>query len=108
MGDIDNKLFGWDKLSWPKRILIAIPLVAAFAGWQYYTKSKEAKEMKAEMITMCGGETACAAAVEQHAAACFDENYRMGRRSQGVKMEEFVSCVNSRSGTQFFESVPAT
>jgi len=107
MGAIDN-MFGWDKLSWPKRIAIAIPLVAAFAGWQYYAKSKESKEMKAQMIEMCGGEAACLAAVEKHAAGCFDENYHMGRRSQGVKMDEFVSCVNSRSGTEFFQSVPKT
>ena len=107
MGSIDDAL-GWNKLGWPAKIAIAAVLVAAFAGWQYYTKSKDSKEMTARMVTMCGGEAACLAAVEQHAAACFDENYRMGRRSQGVKMEEFVACVNSRSGTQFFESVPAS
>ena len=107
MGAIDNA-FGWDKLSWTKKILIAIPLVAAFAGWQYYTESQESKEMTARMITMCEGEAACLAAVEKHAAGCFDENYRMGRRSQGVKMEEFVTCVNTRSGTPFFQSVPAS
>jgi len=33
-------LFGWDKVSWIKKVLIAIPLVAAFAAWQYYTKPK--------------------------------------------------------------------
>jgi hypothetical protein len=107
MGAIDNA-FGWNNLSWTKKTLIAIPLVGAFAGWQYYSKSQESKEMKARMITMCEGEAACLAAVEQHAAGCFDENYRMGRRSQGVKMEEFVTCVNTRSGTQFFQSVPAS
>ena len=33
-------------------------------------------------------------------------NDRMGRRRQGVKMDEFVACVNRSSGTDFFVSVP--
>ncbi len=105
MGAIDNAL-GWNKLSWTKKILIAIPIVAAFIGWQYYTKSQEAKETKAEMLTMCEGDAACIDAVEKYAASCFDEHYRMGRRSQGVLMDEFVGCVNKSSGTDFFVSVP--
>ena len=103
--DSDNAL-GWNKLSWTKKILIAIPIVAAVIGWQYYQKAQEAKETKAEMLTMCGGDAKCVAAVEQHEEACFDEHYRMGRRSQGVKMEEFVACVNERAGEQLFVAVP--
>ena len=105
MGAIDDKL-GWNKLSWTKKILIAIPLAAAFFGWQYYNKGQEAKEMKANMLSMCAGDTPCIEAVEKYAASCFDENYRMGRRRQGVKMDEFVACVNRSSGTDFFVSVP--
>ena len=104
MGAIDNAL-GWNKLSWTKKILIAIPLVAAFVGWQYYNKSQEAKETKAKMLAMCGGEAPCVEAVEKYAASCFDEHYRMGRRSQGVLMDEFVACVNKSSGTEFFVAV---
>jgi hypothetical protein len=59
------------------------------------------------MIEMCGGDAPCVAAVEQHAEACFDENYRMGRRRQGVKTDEFVACVNDRSGTRFFGTTPS-
>jgi hypothetical protein len=33
-------------------------------------------------------------------------NKRMGRRSQGVKMDLFVACVNQRSGTEFFGTTP--
>ena len=102
-----NDLFNWEKVSWPKRIAIAIPFVAAFIGWQYYSKSQEARETRAEMIAMCGDDTACVAAVEKHAETCFNDNYRMGRRSQGVKTEEFVACVNEKSGEQHFVSVPA-
>ena len=105
MGAIDDKL-GWNKLSWPKKIVIAIALAAAFAGWQYYTKGKEAKEMKARMLTMCTEEAPCIDAVEKYAASCFDAHYRMGRHTQGVLMEEFVACVNKSSGTDFFVSVP--
>ena len=104
MGAIDNAL-GWNKLSWTKKILIAVPIVAAFVGWQYYNKSQEARETKAEMLTMCAGDAACVDAVEKYAASCFDEHYRMGRRSQGVLMDEFVGCVNQSSGTDFFVSV---
>ena len=105
MGAIDNAL-GWNKLSWTKKILIGIALAAAFIGWQFYNKGQEAKSTKAEMLTMCEGEAACIDAVEKYAASCFDEHYRMGRRSQGVLMEEFVACVNKSSGTDFFVSVP--
>ena len=105
MSAIDNAL-GWNKLSWTKKILIAIPLVAAFAGWQYYTKNQEGKEMKARMVAMCAGEASCLEAVEKYAASCFDHHYHMGRRSQGVLMDEFVACVNKSSGTEFFASVP--
>lgn len=96
----------WNKLSWPMKIATALPIAAAVLGWQYYTKGQEATQMKARMIEICGGDAPCAAAVEQHAAACFNDNYRIGRRSQGVKMDEFVACVNDRSGTQFFRSPP--
>lgn len=99
--------FDWNTLSWPKKIAIAIPVAGAFIGWQYYNKGQEAVEMKARMVEMCGGEAPCLAAVEQHAEACFKDNYRMGRRSQGVKMDQFVACVNDRSGTQFFSSAPS-
>jgi hypothetical protein len=99
--------FDWNELSWPKRIAIAVPIFGAGVGWQYYTKGQEAVEMKAQMVAMCEGEAPCVAAVEQHAETCFNDNYRMGRRSQGVKMDEFVACVNDHSGTQFFISEPS-
>jgi hypothetical protein len=105
MGAIDNAL-GWDKLSWTRKILIAIPLVGLFAGWQYYNKSKESKETRAQMIGMCGGEARCIAAVEKYEETCFDDNYHMGRRSQGVKTDEFVTCINQHAGEEFFVSVP--
>jgi len=63
--------------------------------------------MKAQMLEMCGGEAPCVAAVQQHAETCFNSHYRMGRRSQGVKMDEFVACVNERSGTEFFSTSPS-
>lgn len=102
---IDDAL-GWNKLSWPKKIMIVIPLVAAFAGWQYYQKGKESKEMKAQMVGMCGDDKACVDAVDKYAETCFGDNYRMGRRSQGVKMDEFVACVNQHAGAEIFVSVP--
>src|SRR5262245_53118213 len=94
--------FNWNDLSWPKRIAIAIPILAAVLGWQYYSKGNERKEMKAKMVEMCAGEAPCLAAVEQHAEKCFDNNYHMGRRRQGVRMDDFVACVNQESGTQYF------
>jgi hypothetical protein len=101
-----NDLLNWEKVSWPKRIAIAIPFVAAFIGWQYYSKHKESQQTKAEMLAMCEGETRCLDAVEKYAEACFGDNYRMGRRSQGVKTEEFVACINKNAGEQLFVSTP--
>lgn len=105
MSAIDNML-GWNKLSWPKKILIATPILAAVIGWQYYNKNQEAAETRARMLAMCEGEARCIAAVEQHAEACFKDNYRIGRRSQGVKMEQFIACVNERAGEELFVAVP--
>jgi predicted negative regulator of RcsB-dependent stress response len=105
MGAIDNWL-GWDKLSWTRKILIAIPIVAAVIGWQYYTKNQEAAETKTKMLAMCEGEQKCIAAVEQYEDTCFKDHYHMGRRSQGVKMEEFVACVNQHAGEELFVAVP--
>jgi HAD superfamily hydrolase (TIGR01509 family) len=82
---IVNDLFNWEKVSWPKRIAIAIPFLAAFIGWQYWSKGNDLKKNHAEMIAMCGKDTECLEAVDKYADKCFDENYHMGRRSQGVK-----------------------
>jgi hypothetical protein len=100
-------MFSWNNLSWPQKIAIAIPIVGAVIGWNYYNKGQEGTQMKADMLSMCDGETPCIAAVEQHAEACFNDNYHMGRRRQGVKMDEFVACVNQRSGTDFFSTTPS-
>jgi len=89
-----------------KKILIAIPLLALFMGWQYYNKNKESKETRAEMIRMCDGDTRCISAVEKYEESCFDDHYHMGRRSQGVKTDEFVACINQHAGEEFFVSVP--
>jgi len=94
----------WDNLSWGKKILVAIPVAGALFAWQAYDRSSEAKSTKAEMIQMCDGEQPCVAAVEQHAEVCFKDNYKMGKRS-GIRMDDFVKCVNERSGTDFFTSV---
>jgi hypothetical protein len=107
MGIIQD-LFNWEKVSWPKRIAIAIPFAAAFIGWQYWTKSQENKENHVKMVAMCGTDQECVAAVNQFADTCFDENYHMGRRNQGVKTEEFVACVNQHAGKQLFVAEPAS
>ena len=101
MSVIDN-LLGWDKLSWPKRILIGIPIAAAVIGWMYYDRNQEAKAMHTEMVAMCGDDTACVAAVNQHAEICFKENYSMSKRRSGVRTAEFVGCVNEKSGAEHF------
>jgi hypothetical protein len=102
-----NDLFNWDKVSWPKRIVIAIPFIAAFIGWQYWTKSRELKQNHADMVAMCGDDKECTEGVNKFADTCFEEHYRMGRRSQGVKTEEFVSCVNQHAGKTLFVAEPA-
>lgn len=104
---IVNDLFNWEKVSWPKRIAIAIPFLAAFIGWQYWSKGNDLKKNHADMVAMCGKDTECLEAVDKYADKCFDENYHMGRRRQGVKTEEFVTCVNQESGAELFVTEPA-
>ena len=94
-------------MGYGKRLLLGLPIAAALLAWQFYSKGEESKETKAKMLQMCEGDATCIAAVNQHAEACFDENYKMKRRNTGVDMDAFVACVNQRSGTTFFESVPA-
>ncbi len=109
MSFLDEKI-GWYKLSWGKKILIGIPLMAAVLAWKYYDgKEKaesQAKDMKAEMIQMCDNDPACIAVVEEYAEACYKENYATTRKRNKVyvKMEDFVECVNSKSGTEFFSA----
>src|SRR5262249_51752760 len=102
---IDEAL-GWHKLSWTKKILIALPILAAVIGWEYYQKHQESKEMMAKMVGMCAGDQKCLDTVAKHEEACFDEHYHMGRHSQGVLMDEFVACINEKAGEQMFVSVP--
>jgi hypothetical protein len=104
---IIHDLSNWEKVSWPKRIAIAIPIAAAFIGWQYWSKSQENKENHANMVAMCGDDAECVAAVNQFADTCFDENYHMGRRQQGVNADEFVACVNQHAGKELFVAEPA-
>lgn len=35
-----------------------------------------------------------------------NDNYHMGRRRQGMKTDEFVTCVNQHAGKKLFVSVP--
>ena len=101
MSAIDN-LIGWDKLSWPKKIMIGVPIAGLVIGWMYYHRNQEAKEMHTQMIAMCAGDAACLQAVDQYSEDCFKENYHTGRRNTGVRTGAFVSCVNSKSGTEHF------
>jgi hypothetical protein len=90
-----------DDMSWGKRILVAIPVVAGLFAWQTYDRAKEAKSTKATMVQMCADDKPCLAAVEQYAEVCFKDNYKMGKRS-GIRTDDFVKCVNQRSGSEFF------
>jgi hypothetical protein len=101
MSVIDT-LLNWDKLSWPKRIMIGLPFAAVVIGWMYYSRNQNAQETHEKMLAMCGGDTACVDAVNKYADECFKDHYHMGRYRQGVRTEEFVSCVNQKSGGQFF------
>jgi len=92
----------WDQQSWKTRIIATIPVLALVFGWMYYDQYKEGKEMHARMIGMCDSDASCIAAVNEHADSCFSDHYHMGRRKHGVRIDDFVSCVNEKSGTQFF------
>lgn len=88
-----------------KRILIGIVAVAAVGAWQLYDRSSEAKSTRAEMVAMCDGDQHCVDTVEKHAETCFSQNYKFGR-SNGIDMDQFVSCVNKEAGEELFVSVP--
>jgi len=92
---------------WRTRLLIGLPLAAAVLGYQFYQKGETATEVKAQMLEICAGEAACMAAVNEHSDACFDSHYKMQRRNTGLRMDEFVACVNERGGGDFFASVAA-
>ncbi len=90
-----------------KKILLVIAVVPLFLGWQYYRKSQKLEETLAEMTEMCGDDSSCRVAVKRHAEDCFEANYEIKRYGSGIKMDEFVACVNDEAGSELFVSVPA-
>jgi hypothetical protein len=101
MSIIDN-LLNWEKASWKNKLLIGVPFALAVLGWLYYDRNQEATSMHAKMITMCGADAACVAAVDQFSEVCFKDNYSISRRHSGVRTADFVNCVNEKSGVQHF------
>lgn len=101
MSVIDN-LFGSENSSWPTRILTGLLAAGVVFGWLYYSRNHGAQETHDRMIAACGSDTACVNAVNKYADECFKDNYHMGRRRQNVSTDDFVSCVNQKSGVHYF------
>jgi phosphomevalonate kinase len=103
-GIIMNLKSSWSNLSWPKKIGIGVIVASAFYGWKIYERNTKAEEFKVELISMCNGQNECVTAVNAHAIDCFKEHYKIGskRRRTGLKGDEFITCINSQAGEEFF------
>jgi hypothetical protein len=87
-----------------RRLAGALVAVVAILGMKFYNKSSAHDDVKARMVQLCEGDSACQAAVDRHYDACFDSSYKMGGRRQSSKLDvdALVKCVNTRSGVPYF------
>ncbi len=86
------------------RLLGALLSIATIFGIRVYNKQTTASEVKARLVTLCSGDSECAASVETHFDACFEDAYSIAsRRQDGEKVaRSLVSCLNQKSGEEYF------
>jgi hypothetical protein len=86
------------------RLLGAVLTLATVFGIRAYNKQAAASEIKTRLVTLCEGDSACAAAVETHFDACFDGAYTLGSRSQDAQKiaRSLVTCLNQKAGEEYF------
>ena len=86
------------------RLLVGLVGVALVLGIKLYNKSSAATEVKAHLVQLCQGDSACLASVDQHFDFCFERAYKMGGRHQASSLEpsELVQCLNGRSRKSYF------
>lgn len=86
------------------RIWGVLIVAAIVLGLKFYNKHSDKSEVRGKMVQLCEGEAACVKAVETHFEACFEAAYKMGGRRSASRLEaeQFVQCVNSRSGKPYF------
>lgn len=86
------------------RLLGALLTLAIVFGIRVYHKQEAASEIKARLVALCEGESACAHAVETHFDTCFDDAYTLSSRSQDAPKiaHSLVACLNEKSGESYF------
>lgn len=86
------------------RLLGALLTLATVFGIRAYNKQSAASEVKARLVSLCEGDSACVGSVATHFDACFDDAYTLSSRSQdGQKIaRSLVTCLNQKSGEEYF------
>ena len=92
-------------MNWAKKLVIALVIGAVFVGYLFYGKNQVRAEAKGQLLSLCGTDTRCQAAVNQHFDACFDENFRMGSRRRRASLDtaKLIECINQKSGYPWFQ-----
>ena len=87
-----------------KKIGGIIFAVVMITGWKLYNKSSHATDYKNQLISICGEDTYCIAAVNNNFQSCYDSNYSLGgkRRAARLNLNEFTDCINQKSGYLYF------
>lgn len=86
-----------------KLIGFAIP-VLILLGMKMYNKSDASSDVQEELIEICEMDETCENAVNSHFKKCFEQNYTMGSRRRGGRLDtnNLLGCINSRSGELIF------
>jgi len=86
-----------------KLIGFAIP-VLIFLGMKMYHKADASSDVQDQLIEICQLDEPCENAVNTHFKKCFEQNYSMGGRRRGGRLDtnNLLGCINSKSGELVF------
>jgi hypothetical protein len=86
-----------------KRLAGLVVGVAVIASLRFYNKASAHDDVRARLIELCAGDAQCQGAVQAHYDGCFDSAYGGGSRAASrLDASALVSCVNKRSGEEYF------
>jgi hypothetical protein len=88
------------------RVVMGVLAVALVIGMKFFNKSSDSSEVKAHLVKLCEGDSACVKAVETHFDGCFESSYKMGGRRTAARLEadQLVQCLNRKAGEPYFSA----
>jgi hypothetical protein len=87
-----------------RKVLGIVIAIAVVFGIRLWSKSNAESTVRQRLVEVCEGEAPCVAAVEKHFDACFEQSYSMSRRRSRLDNDKLVTCINDRSGAEWFSA----